>query len=610
MADIKYENKGSILNPLKSLQFVTRKPVTEVMKPRPASANYRGFHVNDWEACIGCSTCQRVCDNAAISMIKVPGLPEDPVKGVRNLRPAIDYGRCCWCGLCVDICPTGSISLTREYVHICDQETVDSYFILPDPKGMHNVYFEKGWSKTVDADLVDLVTQPMPEMEPEARIENFEEVVKGYDKHHALIEASRCVQCGMCHDSCPGHMHAPEYIRSIWEDDIEEAVRWIYKTNPFPHICGRVCTKRCEDACSIGRRGAPVAIRWLKRYAMDAINHETVINIAREGKPNFMTGRSIAVIGAGPAGLTAAHDLAKKGHAVVIYDAFDKPGGMMRYGIPEYRLPYARIDDDVDVILSLGVDLRCNMKVGRDISMDKLRSNFDAVLIATGMHEGRSTRIPGTEHPKVISSIKILHQITNGEDIEVPRSAVIIGGGNVAMDIARSLARYQKQKYGKVDMTVTALEAEGAMLADDSEIKESQEEGVVILPGRGPRRCVIEKDEMTGLESVCCLSVFDENGRFHPMYDESDVCLHPAEMIIEAIGQRSDIEFLGAELTEALEWDNGYLKIDANGRTSQDWLWAAGDLVEGPDVIHAVAGGHRASNSIHNYLMSMAKSVA
>lgn len=603
MSDIKYKDKGSILNPLKSWQFFARAPVTEPMEPRLASKNYRGFHLNDWEKCIGCSTCQKVCDNAAITMVKVPGLQEDPVQGIRNLRPAIDYGRCCWCGLCVDICPTGSISLSREYVHICDQQTIDSYFILPDPHGMHNEFHGHGWSKTEDADLVDLNRQQMAELKPERRIGNFAEVVEGYDKQQAIIEASRCVQCGMCHDSCPTHMHAPEYIRSIWEGDLEEAVRWIYKTNPFAHVCGRVCTHRCETACSIGRRGEPVAIRWLKRYAMDSIDHQRVKEIAAEGAPGFVTGKRIAIIGSGPAGMTAAYDLIRKGHSVVVYEAQEKPGGMMRYGIPEYRLPYDRLDDDIDTIVSMGVELRLGVKVGSDITMEDLRSTFDAVLIASGLHEGRSTRIPGSEHAKTASAIKLLREITAGREIEVPKKAVIIGGGNVAMDAARSLARFQKEKYGVVDVTVTALEAREQMLADESEIRESEEEGILIIPSRGPRQCIIEEDELTGLETVYCTSIFDEEGRFHPKFDESDVYVHEANLVVEAIGQTADISYLGEQVIESLEWQRGRLQTDEHGQTAEQWLWAAGDMVEGPDVIHAIAGGHRAAASIHDTLM-------
>jgi glutamate synthase (NADPH/NADH) small chain len=610
MADIEYKDKGSILNPLKSWQFFARKPVTVPLEPRPASLNYRGFHVNDWEKCIGCSTCQKVCDNAAITMVKVPGLAEDPVLGVRNLRPAIDYGRCCWCALCVDICPTGSISLSREYVHTCTQDEIDSYFILPDPKGIHNEFFGHGWSKSVDADLVDLKRQPMPELEAQKRIDNFEEIVDGFDMQAAIIEASRCVQCGMCHDACPTHMDAPEYIRSIWEGDIEEAVRWIYKSNPFSHVCGRVCTHRCETACSVGRRGEPVAIRWLKRYAMDALDHERVKQIAHEGKPDFVTGKRIAIVGSGPAGMTAAFDLARLGHYVVVYEAMAKPGGMMRYGIPEYRLPYDKLDDDIDVILSLGVELHCNTRIGTDIEFSTLQKDFDAVLLASGLHEGRSTRIPGSEHGNTVSAIKLLRQITQGEKIEVPKKVVIIGGGNVAMDIARSLARFQRTEYGSIDVTLTALEARDDMLADESEIREAEEEGVMIIPSRGPRQCMIQQDRLTGLETVHCVSIFDEDGRFHPKYDESDVFVHDADMVVEAIGQAADTAYLGADTTEALDWQRGRLQVDEDGRTTADWLWAAGDMVEGPDVVHAVAGGHRVANSIHEYLMNRVKASA
>ena len=604
MTDIDYKDSGSILAPLKSLSFFGRASVTEPLEPRLAALRYRGFHLNDWEKCVGCSTCQKVCDNAAITMVKVPALPEDPLQGIRNLRPAIDYGRCCWCALCVDLCPTGSISLSREYVHTCTDDELSSYFVLPDPKGMHNELFGEGWNKTEENDLVDPVRQPMPELAPASRSDNFDEIVHGYDKQQAIIEASRCVQCGMCHDACPTHMDAPEYIRAIWQDDLEEAVRQIYKTNPFAHTCGRVCTHRCETACSIGKRGEPIAIRWLKRYAMDAFSPGQVKDIV--GRPDVQaSGRKVAIVGSGPAGLTTAYDLARMGHQVTVYEGLDRPGGMPRWGIPEYRLPYASLDADIEVIQAMGVEIRCNTWIGRDISMEQLRQDHDAVVLTLGLQLGRSTRIPGSDHAAVHKAVDLLRWITQGETFDVPRSTVVIGGGNVAMDAARSIARLQRQNFGQVKVTVTALEDFDHFLADDEEVKESAEEGVTILDSRGPQACIVEEGRLVGLSTLKVVSIFDEQHRFAPKYDEGDRQVHEGEMIIEAIGQMTDTDLLGEELTESLDWNRGRLQIDDDGCTSAPWLWAAGDMVRGPDVVHAVADGHRTARSIHQFLLAL-----
>lgn len=602
MRPIDYQDKGGLLAPLKNLQFFGRKPVTVSLDPRPASENYRGFHLNDWGLCIGCSTCQKVCDNAAIYMVRIPGLPEDPAKGIRNLRPAIDYGRCCWCALCVDLCPTGSISLSREYVHTCVDADLDSYFMLPDAKGIHGVPFPTGWAKSDDADMVARARPPMTELTPEERGATFDEIVAGYTDDQAVIEASRCVQCGMCHDACPTHMHAPEYIRAIWQGDPEEAVRQIYRTNPFAHTCGRVCTHRCEDACAIGHRGAPVAIRWLKRYAMDKVPHERVKEIVAEERPGYLTGKQVAVIGAGPAGLTAAFDLAKRGHRVRVYEAEAAAGGMTRYGIPYYRLPADRLARDIEVIESLGVEVKTHTRIGKDVTMAELQAHNDAVLIAVGLWLGRSTRIPGTDHRDVHTAVALLRDQAAGQEIPTAPSAVVIGGGNVAMDIARTLARLQRQRYGAVRITLTALEDLDHFLADRDEIKEAREEGIAILDARGPREILIEGGRITGLKTWRVLSIFDDQGRFAPKYDETDEQIHPAEMVIEAIGQAADVSLLGEALTEALEWKRGRLAVDAEGRTSVDWLWAAGDMVRGPDVVSAVADGHRVAASIDRFL--------
>jgi glutamate synthase (NADPH/NADH) small chain len=314
------------------------------------------------------------------------------------------------------------------------------------------------------------------------------------------------------------------------------------------------------------------------------------------------TGKKIAIIGAGPAGMTAAYDLARSGHEVSVYEAESAAGGMTRYGIPEYRLPYDMLDQDVDVVEAMGVKIHYNTRIGEQISMEQLEKENDAVVLAIGLWVGRSTRIPGSDHADVRRAIDLLRQITNGEAIDVPESAVVVGGGNVAMDISRSLARLQKEKYGKIDMTVTALESIEQFLADPEEIREAMEEGIRIIDARGPQEVMISGDKVHGLRTWKVLSIFDDQGRFSPHYDDNDEQLHSAEMVIEAIGQMSDTNLLGEELIERLEWNRGRLAVDEQGRTSEEWFWAAGDCVNGPDVVHAVADGHRVASSINEYL--------
>jgi glutamate synthase (NADPH/NADH) small chain len=352
----------------------------------------------------------------------------------------------------------------------------------------------------------------------------------------------------------------------------------------------------------VGHRGTPIAIRWLKRYAMDAVSHERVKQIAAEGKAGYLTGKRVAIVGAGPAGLTAAFDLVKQGHEVTVFEAQAEAGGMTRYGIPYYRLPAGMLDRDVDVIASLGVKIQYNTRVGQDITLEQLQATHDAVVLGIGLWMGRSTRVPGSDQKDVFRAVDLLRDVAAGVKITVPRSAVVIGGGNVAMDIARTVARLQRQKYGEVQVILTALEDLDHFLADPDEIKESREEGVKILDARGPQEILVEGTKVKGLRTWRVLSIFDDQGRFAPRYDESDEAIHPGEMVIEAIGQAADVDLLGETLKESLEWNRGRLKVDANGRTNLDWLWAAGDMVRGPDVVSAVADGHRVASSINDYL--------
>jgi glutamate synthase (NADPH/NADH) small chain len=284
---------------------------------------------------------------------------------------------------------------------------------------------------------------------------------------------------------------------------------------------------------------------------------------------------------------------------VNVYESQSHAGGMTRYGIPEYRLPAETIQRDIDLIVSMGVEMHYNTRVGSDIGMRQLQQDNDAVVLTIGLWLGRSTRIPGSDHTNVFKAVDLLRRIRDGETITAPKSMVVIGGGNVAMDIARSMARLQKQQHGKIAITLTALEDQAHFLADPVEIEEAIEEEIDILDSRGPQECVTDdEDRLMGLRTWKVLSIFDEQHRFAPTYDESDEQMHEGEWVIEAIGQMSDVSLLGEELTERLEWNRGRIQVDDDGRTSEPWLWAAGDCVKGPDVVSAVATGHKVAASI------------
>jgi glutamate synthase (NADPH/NADH) small chain len=611
--------KKSIFRPFAALKYLLRKPHTFCFpfQQKPTADRYRGLHINDRESCTGCGNCADICPNQAITMVEQPDVESRP--GKKNELPQVDYGRCCFCGLCVDICPPGSLSLAKDYLHIApspdsflayvpdSEKSGDEAFVGRSEYSIlkaslaHRLADNAGFVSEMDYSLVDFERVPMEVLPVEQRRGSFVEMVRGFSEDQARREASRCLECGLCEDACPANMGISDYVRAIWEGDEDEAVRVIYEKNPLPGICGRICTHKCEEACGIGRRGEPVAIRWLKRFATDGVSAGRLQQILGTG-PAKAGQKTVAIVGAGPAGLSCAYYLAVAGYPSTILEARAKPGGTMRYGIPEYRLPYDVIDKDVGYIESVGVEIRCNTRVGEQITLEELHRDFDAVFLATGFHVGRSTGVEGTDHQHVLQAIDLLGDITEGKEVAVGRKIVVIGGGDVAMDIARSMARLQMERYAHADVTCCCLESEDIIPATREEIDEAREEGIAICTSRGPERIEIESGRIKGLHTVECTSVFDEQGRFSPEFNREDKRFFEADMVIEAIGQAPDLSYIPGELDEKLEKEGRRIKVSEHFQSSAAWLFVGGDLIEGPDVIHAIANGYAAARGIAAFL--------
>ncbi len=382
-----------------------------------------------------------------------------------------------------------------------------------------------------------------------------------------------------CRSKCPVHIDIPGYLTAIAEDRFTDAIEIILERNPLPSVCGRVCLRPCEEGCRRCQLDEPVAICQLKRAAADLGAYP----LPHKALPRA---ESVAVVGGGPAGLTAAHDLAQRGFGVTVYEEKPRLGGTLRYGIPAYRLPDAALDNDIGYILSHGVKVETGMRAGRDISVEDLLKCHDVVVITAGLQGSRALPIPGADLTRVLTALPFLEAARRGERLDLGKRVVVVGGGNVAMDVARTARR-----MGEPEVHVVCLESEDEMPASEEEQHDAQMEGVQVHCSWGPREVLGETESgVCGLEVTRCTSVFDEDERFNPSFDESVVERFEADTVIFSTGQSADVGDLGLGLTP-----RGAITVDpVTLRTTNERVYAAGDVVSGPTkIIDAIAAGHR-----------------
>ncbi|MBW2616624.1 MAG: FAD-dependent oxidoreductase [Deltaproteobacteria bacterium] len=391
-----------------------------------------------------------------------------------------------------------------------------------------------------------------------------------------------------CKDACPAHIDIPGYLRLIGQGKRDEANAVIREKVPFPGILGRVCIHPCEEACRRGEVNDPVSICVLKRYAADGDKGLWKENT----KTGDATGKKVAVVGAGPGGMTAAFYLRKQGHMVTVFESRSRAGGMMRYGIPDYRLPGKVLDQEIRDILALGIEFRPNQALGKDFTFDQLKNDgYEAVFLGVGAQLSRRIPLDGSDLPDVLWGVDFLGRIAEGEDIRLKDRVIVIGGGNVAVDVALSAMR-----CGAKEVTMACLETREEMPAHEWEV-----EGIRLMPSWGPHRIRSENGQVTGMELVRCTSVFDDKGNFNPTFDDTKETIE-GDQVILAIGQASDLSFIGDD--SGVSVDRGLIVVDQETlETGLKGVYAGGDVAAMPGaIIHAIAAGRKAASSIDKAL--------
>lgn len=416
------------------------------------------------------------------------------------------------------------------------------------------------------------------------------------NRYHSIF-GGMCVQAAPCAAGCPIHNDIPAYMAKLREHKLEEAAAILLRTNPLAAITGRVCSHYCEEECNRSDYDEAVSIRNVERYLGDfALEHAEAFYRA----PVNESGKSVAIVGAGPAGLTAAYFLRQQGHAVTVYEQMPAGGGMLSYSIPGYRLPKGIIRSQVNALEGMGIQFKFGARIGDPgLTLQDLRARHQSVFLATGLWQGRKLRLEKGE--LLDSGLEFLIDVQTGKAKPVGRRVLVIGGGSVAVDVALTARR-----LGAQQVTMACLETLETMPAVPEDAEQAQEEGITILPSWGPQRVIAQDGKLTGMEMVRCTSVFDKDGRFAPVFDAAVTTMVEADQILVAIGQSADLTYLGA----ALQTGRGMITTEKKtSATSMEGVFAGGDVTgESATVVHAMADGNKAATAIHAYLMGVQSS--
>lgn len=508
-----------------------------------------------------CNCNVNICNALRTSMLfNTPNLSRS------SYTAKVDVTKCVACGYCVESCPAGAVKLGQKLCKKDGSKVVYPKAPLPD---------NLKWGKY-------------------AWDENYRDTSK----------LSNTYETGSspCKVACPAHVPVQAYLKKAHEGKFKEALELIKKENPFPAVCGRICNKRCEEACTRGDLDKAVSIDAVKKFIADHDRNSATRFIPEKTIPSVHEGfnEKIAIIGAGPAGLSAAYFLALKGYKPTVFEKNPKPGGMLVYGIPSYKLEKDVIDSEIDIIKKLGVDIKCNVEVGKDISISELKKQgYKAFYIAIGCQGGKLPGIPHEDANGVDIAVKFLRESYINLKEKFEDDVVVVGGGNVAIDCARVSSR-----KGASKVTIVSLEKRDQMPASNEEIQETLEEDINILNSYGPKE--VKVDENNNVKAIVfkkCLSLYDENKKFHPTFDENDTIEIPCKKVIFAIGQQIVWGDLLKNSKVTFTHNNYPVADKLTYQTNDEDIFVGGDVYTGPKfVIDAIAEGHYAAESLHRHV--------